>query len=60
MSVCVYSVFLLVCVKAASLRRADPRPRSLTDCVKKGQEIEKATKAQQGDIGWLVGWLVGR
>jgi hypothetical protein len=33
MSVCIYSVFVLFCVKVAALRRADPPPRSPTDCV---------------------------
>jgi hypothetical protein len=33
MSVCVYSVFVLSCMEAAALQRAD-RPRSPTDCVK--------------------------
>jgi hypothetical protein len=31
--VCVYSVFVLFCVQVEALRRADPRPRSPTDCV---------------------------
>jgi hypothetical protein len=33
MSVCVYSVLVLFYVQVAALRRADPRPRSPTDCV---------------------------
>jgi hypothetical protein len=32
--VCIYSVFVLSCVQVAALLRADPRPRSPTDCVK--------------------------
>jgi hypothetical protein len=32
--VCVYSLFLLLCVLVPALRRADPCPRSPIDCVK--------------------------
>jgi hypothetical protein len=44
--VCIYAVFVLSCVQVAALRRADPRARSPTDCVK-DQETEEAAKAQQ-------------
>jgi hypothetical protein len=46
-NVCVYFVFVLLRVQVAALRRADPRLRSPTDCVKKDQETEKAAKVQQ-------------
>jgi hypothetical protein len=46
MFVCVISVFVLACVQAAALRRADPSSKESIDCVK-GQEIEKAVKVQQ-------------
>jgi hypothetical protein len=49
MSVCVYSASVLSWVQVAALRRADPRPRSLTDCLK-DQGTEKAAKAQQRDV----------
>jgi hypothetical protein len=48
-SVCIYSVFVLSCVQVAALLRADPPPRSSTNCVK-DEETEKAAKAQQMDV----------
>jgi hypothetical protein len=47
MSLNVYSVFVLSCVQVAALRRADPRPRSPTDCVK-DQETEKRPRSNKG------------
>jgi hypothetical protein len=44
MPVCVYPVFVLSCVQIVALRRADPRPRGPTDCVK---DRETEAKAQQ-------------
>jgi hypothetical protein len=48
MSVSVYSMFVFW-VYVAALQRADPHPRSPTDCVK-DQETEKAAKDQQGTV----------
>jgi hypothetical protein len=48
MDVCVrlFCVCAVLCVQVAALRRADPRPRSPTDCVK-NKKNWKATKIQQ-------------
>jgi hypothetical protein len=54
MSVCVYPVFVLFCVYVAALQRADPRPRSPTDCVKKYYEAEEEVMAQQRAVEPLM------
>jgi hypothetical protein len=46
MSVCVYSVSVLFCVRIAALQRADPVPMSPTNCTK-DQGTEKAVKVLQ-------------
>jgi hypothetical protein len=49
MSVCVYSMFVLTCVQAAALRRADPRSKeSYRPC-------KKSTKVQQRAVEPLIG-----
>jgi hypothetical protein len=50
MSVCIYSVYGVLWVQVAALRRADPRPRSSTDSVniknlKSGQGPSKGCRA---------------
>jgi hypothetical protein len=46
MSMCVYSVYMLSCVKVAALRRYDPPSKGPPDWVK-DQQTEKSAKAQQ-------------
>jgi hypothetical protein len=44
---CAFILFVLFCVLVAALRRADPRPRSVTDCVKRSRNL----KSGQGPQG---------
>jgi hypothetical protein len=56
MDVCivyVYSVFVLFCVQVKALRRADPRPRGLTDFVQ-DQETEEAVKVHKDCISIII------
>jgi hypothetical protein len=46
-SVCVYSMLVLFCVSVEALRRADPRPRILTDYVQIGK-LKKRPKPSKG------------
>jgi hypothetical protein len=56
MSVCVYCVFVLFRVQVVALRRADPRPRSPTDCVyiKNLKKRPRSTKAVVPQIDKVV------
>jgi hypothetical protein len=44
--VCFESVFVLLCVQVAALRRADPPPKESYHCVK-DQETENVSEAQR-------------
>jgi hypothetical protein len=52
--VCVYSVFVLFCVRQRPCDGVINRPRSSTVCIKKDYEIEKETRAQKTCVEPLV------
>jgi hypothetical protein len=52
--VCVYSVFLLSCVQAAALRRADHSPKEPYRLCKNDYETEEEARAQQRAVEPLM------
>jgi hypothetical protein len=59
MSVYVYYVFVLSCVKVAALRRADPLSKESYRLCKKDYETEEETRAQQSAVEPLMNeWML--
>jgi hypothetical protein len=54
MCVCVYSVFVLFCVKVEVLRRADHSSKESYPLCKKDYETEEETRAQQRTVEPLI------
>jgi hypothetical protein len=55
MDVCIYSVFVLLCVQVEALRRTDPSSKESYRLCKKDYETEEQARAQQRADEWMNG-----